>query len=209
MRVLSKFHYLAAGLALLAVALGSGAATTSGPMATVKSASDEIIDVLSDPEIPRRDRWERIAPIIADNFDFRAMSMSILSREWQSATKGQQKEFVRFFSRYIEATYRSKIEAYSGQRIEYTGEKIRGGRASVSSIIHAGSTQIPVSYYLRQDLGGSWKAYDITIEGVSLVNSYRETYAAIAKTSGMNGILADVKRRVREQREAQAASGTQ
>ena len=209
MRVLSKFHYLAAGIALLAIALGSGAATRSGPLATVKSASDEIIDILSDPEIPRSNRWERIAPIIADNFDFRAMSMSILSLEWQSATEGQQKEFVRFFSQYIEATYRSKIEAYSGQRIEYTGEKIRGDRAAVSSIIYAGSTEIPVTYYLRQGVDGSWKAYDIRIEGVSLVNTYRETYAAIAKASGMNGILADVKRRVREQRKAQAASGTQ
>ena len=47
---------------------------------------------------------------------------------------------------------------------------------------------------------GSWRAYDVTIEGVSLVNSYRETYAAIARTAGLEGVLADVQRRVAELR---------
>jgi phospholipid transport system substrate-binding protein len=166
-------------------------------MATVKAASDRIVAILSDPAVPRNERWARIAPVIAASFDFQAMSMSILSRQWQSATPTQQQQFVDFFSRYIEGTYRSKIEAYSGQRIEYTDEKIRGERAAVNSIIHTDSTRIPVSYYLRQSPGGDWKAYDVTIEGISLVNNYRETYSAIAKTSGISGVLAHVKRQAR------------
>ena len=179
-----------------------------GPLETVKRASDEIVATLQDPKIPRTERWTRIAPIIAENFDFRSMSQGILAQQWRSASPEEQKQFVNFFSQYIEGTYRRRIEQYSGQRIEYTGEKIRGERAAVNSVIHTDSAKIPVGYYLRRCPDGVWRAYDVTIEGVSLVNNYRETYAAIAKTSGITGVLAHVKRRAAEIKASEARQPT-
>jgi phospholipid transport system substrate-binding protein len=174
-------------------------ATTMTPTEAVKRASDEIIGILQDPAVARTERWQQISPIISKHFDFLSMSQSILSRQWRSATPEQQQQFVDFFSQYIEGTYRSKIEAYTGQRIEYTGEKVRGDRAAVNTVIHSdGAPSIPVGYFLRRHPGGEWKAYDVTIEGVSLVNNYRETYAAIGKTSGISGVLAHVRKRARE-----------
>ena len=187
----------AAGLLGLALQCVAAAA---GPMQTVERASSRIIEILSDPTVPRAERWSRIVPVIRENFDFLSMSQGVLSQEWKRASPDEQSRFVDYFSQYIEGTYRSRIEAYSGQRIEYTGETVRGDRAAVQSIIHAGETRIPVGYYLRRVADGSWRAYDVTIEGVSLVNSYRETYAAIARTAGLEGVLADVQRRVAELR---------
>ena len=192
--MLTRIHSFITALLLLAASAASTAALP-GPMATVKAASDSIVGILSDPKVPRQERWTRIAPVISENFDFLTMSQSVLSRQWQSATPVQQQQFVEYFSQSIEGTYRSRIEAYSGQRIEYKKERIRGERAAVDSVIHTDTTSIPVSYFLRQTRNGKWKAYDVTIEGVSLVNSYRETYAAIAKTSGISGVLARVKAR--------------
>ncbi len=193
---------LLAILTFVFMRLAPAASTPSGPLDTVKRASDQIIAILSDKNLPRNERWTHIAPIIADNFDFQSMSQSILAQRWKSASPAQQRQFVEFFSQYIEATYRKKIEQYSGQRIEYTDEKVRGDRAAVNSVIHTGQTEIPVGYFLRRGNDGRWKAYDVTIEGVSLVSNYRDTYAAIAQSSGINGILADVRRR------AQAGSGS-
>ena len=65
-------------------------------------------------------------------------------------------------------------------------------------MIHTETISIPVDYFLRLNPKGEWKAYDVTIEGISLVNSYRETYAAIARTSGIAGVLAHEKRRAGE-----------
>lgn len=186
---------LLAALTVAFAQLASAASTPDGPLATVKRASDQIVLILSDKKLPRNERWTHIAPIISENFDFHTMSQSILAQRWRSASPAQQQQFVEFFSQYIEATYRSKIEAYSGQRIEYTDEKVRGDRAAVNSVIHTGNTEIPVGYFLRRGSNGKWKAYDVTIEGVSLVSNYRDTYAVIAKSSGISGILADVRRR--------------
>ena len=193
----SRFAAAALVCALLA---GAAMAAALGPLDTVKRASDRIVAVLSDPEVPKAERWTYIAPVIRENFDFLSMSQNVLSREWKRASPEEQRRFVEYFSWYIEGTYRSKIEAYSGQRIEYTGEQVRGERAAVQSVIHAGDTRIPVGYYLRRGVDGGWRAYDVTIEGVSLVNSYRESYAAIARTSGLDGVLSHVERRVRELR---------
>jgi len=201
--------FIAALLMLVFVTSSGNAATPPGPLVTVQQASDRIIGILSDPSVPREERWTRIAPIIAESFDFLAMSKSILAQRWPSATPVQQRQFVDFFSQYIEGTYRSKIEAYSGQRIEYKGEKIRGERAAVDSVIHTDATSIPISYFLRQAGNGQWKVYDVMIEGVSLVNNYRETYAAIARSSGISGVLARVKARAKAVAAATPASSAQ
>jgi phospholipid transport system substrate-binding protein len=210
--MLTRIHPFIAIMLLLIVTAGNAATSQgpTGPMATVKAASDRILSILSDPAVSRKERWTQIAPVISESFDFLTMSKSVLSRRWPSAKPYQQRQFVDFFSQYIEGTYRTKIEAYSGQRIDYIGEKVRGERASVDSVIRTDNADIPVSYYLRLDSEGNWKAYDVTIEGVSLVNNYREIYAAIAKTSGMEGVLARVKQaRERVMDKTTVAPGTQ
>jgi phospholipid transport system substrate-binding protein len=196
--MLNGLRGLACALVLAAHSLP--AEEPPGPMDTVKRASDRIIATLIDPTVPRQDRWRRIAPVIAENFDFLSMSQGILAQRWESARPAEQRQFVEYFSQYIEGTYRTRIEAYSGERIEYTGERVRGDRAAVSTVIHTDTTRIPVGYFLRRAPDGVWKAYDVTIEGVSLVNSYRETYQAIARTSGISGVLEHVRRRAAEMR---------
>jgi phospholipid transport system substrate-binding protein len=112
-------------------------------------------------------------------------------------------EVYRIFSQYIEATYRDKIEAYTDQEIVYKDEVIRGDRGVVETIIIAGGTEIPVSYKLKKN-ENSWYAYDVVIEGVSLVANYRSTFAAIVKNEGMQGLMADIQRRIEKYKQESA-----
>ncbi len=77
-----------------------------------------------------------------------------------------------------------------------------GDRASVDTVIVAGAKEIPVTYRLRMN-EGEWFAYDVVIEGVSLVNTYRDTFAAIARSEGMDGVLYDLKERIARHRAGQ------
>jgi phospholipid transport system substrate-binding protein len=177
-----------------------------GPTDTVKKAIGQILIVLKNERLGRQERWKRIAPIINKNFDFRAMSQSILATHWESASRSEKKQFVEYFSQYLEDTYRRKIEGYADQKIKYTRERVRGGRAIVDTVIVTETTEIPVSYKMRNHKD-KWLAYDVVIEGASLVNSYRNLYAALGKTSGVKGILLDLKLRVDENRQNETASG--
>jgi phospholipid transport system substrate-binding protein len=176
--------------------LASGTAqATSSPTDRVRESVTEILSVLKDQSLDRDARWLRIGQVIDSGFDFRSMSQSILATNWRMATKEEKRQFVEFFSQYLEVTYRDKIEAYTNQGIDYVNENIRGDKAVVDTIIRTDSTQIPVSYKLKLN-GDEWFAYDVVIEGVSLVNNYRSTFNAIVKSEGMEGLLTDLEGRI-------------
>lgn len=188
-------------LVLWLAACAAWAADYSTPMGRVRDSIDRVIAILQDESLDRDARWQRISVIIDGGFDFRSMSQSVLATEWKRATQDEREQFIRFFSQYIAETYRSKIEAYRGQQIVYKSEVIDGDRAVVATEIITGSTQIPVNYKLKNN-DGQWYAYDVVVEGVSLVANYRSTFAAIANNEGMDGLLADIQRRIDKYRES-------
>ncbi|MGD9604126.1 MAG: phospholipid-binding protein MlaC [Gammaproteobacteria bacterium] len=175
--------------------MGSVLAQT-GPTATVSRTIDSIIDILrAQKGVPREQVWAQIGQIIDARFDFRSMSQSVLATNWQAASKAEKQQFVEFFSQYLEDIYRTKIEAYTNQRVEYGKETVKGTRATVETFIVTDATRIPVNYKLKNN-DGEWYAYDVVIEGSSLVNNYRNTFDAIVKSQGMEGLLKDLEGRI-------------
>jgi phospholipid transport system substrate-binding protein len=184
------------------------AADFSTPTGRVKDSIEKVITILKDQTLDREVRWQRIAAVIKDGFDFRSMSQSVLATNWQKATPEEQQQFTEYFTQYIEATYRAKIEAYTDEKVVYNEETIKGDRATVNTIIVTSTTEIPVDFKLKNN-DGQWYAYDVVIEGISLVSNYRATFAAIVKNEGMDGLMSDIQRRIDKYKADQAAQGTQ
>ena len=180
-------------VALLLSATQAGAAST--PTDTVKLAIDQVIAGLQGHSLEREQRWASIGRIINDRFDFRSMSQSVLATSWQDATTEEKRQFVEYFSQYLEDTYRTKIESYSDQRVEYLAEQVRKDRATVDTAVVTSDKRIPITYRLKLTKG-KWVAYDVVIEGISLVNNYRSTFSAIVKAGGMDGLLTDLEGRI-------------
>lgn len=189
-------------LILFALSFNSFAESFSTPTARVKDSVDKVITILKDKSLDREARWAKIGLVINDSFDFRSMSQSVLATNWKKATPEERQQFVVFFSQYLEDTYRTKIESYTNQKVEYVGETIRGKRAVVETQIITDSTEIPVNYKLKNN-DGNWFAYDVVIEGVSLVSNYRSTFAAIVKNDGMDGLLSDIQNRINKYKASQ------
>ena len=188
---------------LLVFVTGSlSAADYSTPMGRVKDSVGKVITILKDKTNDREARWQKIAAVIDDGFDFRSMSQSVLATNWKKATPEERSRFTEFFSQYIEETYRSRIEAYTDQEIIYKDEVVRGKRAVVETVIKTDTSEIPVNYKLKNN-DGEWYAYDVVVEGVSLVNNYRNTFAVIIKNEGMDGLLSDIQRRIDRYKAAQ------
>lgn len=177
-------------------------AVPSSPTEQVRATVDGILLILQDGTLTRETRWERIGALIQSRFDFESMSQRVLSTNWKKATREERRQFVEFFSQYLEDTYRSKIEAYTDEQVRYVGEKIKGERAVVDTTIVTDTVEIPVSYKLKQT-DGEWLGVDVVIENVSLVSNYRNTFAAIVKTEGMEGLLNDLQRRIARQKSLQ------
>lgn len=181
--------------AVLLLCQGPAAAQDSTPMQRVQTTIDKVVAVLRDQTLDSNQRWAQIMPAIDESFDFRSMSQSVLATNWKSATPEERERFVEFFAKYIEQVYREKIEMYTDQKIIYKSETITDDRAVVETVIQTDSAEIPVNFTLKNNMG-KWYAYDVVIEGVSLVANYRSTFAVIIKNEGMDGLLADIQRRV-------------
>jgi phospholipid transport system substrate-binding protein len=187
---------LAAVLLLSLIAATAAQAMT--PTETVKSRVDEAIQGLSQTPSATAESAERRRAEIrraADSlFDFTEMSRRALGRHWADRTAAERDEFVRLFTDLVARTYIGKIDRYAGEAIAYTGERVEGDEASVrSQVVTAKGSQIPVEYRLHKT-NENWTAYDVFIENVSLIGTYRSQFDRIIKTESFGDLL----RRLRE-----------
>ncbi|MGH7299873.1 MAG: MlaC/ttg2D family ABC transporter substrate-binding protein [Candidatus Rokuibacteriota bacterium] len=181
--------------AALLLGLTASVAAALTPTETVKSRVDEALQNLSQtgPEASERRRAE-IRRAADSLFDFPEMSRRALGRHWADRTPAERQEFVRLFTELIAQSYIGKIDRYAGEPIAYTGERVDGDYASVrSEVVTAKGSQIPVEYRLRR-ANESWTAYDVLIENVSLIGTYRSQFNRVITTES----FADLLRRLRE-----------
>ena len=184
-----------------ALLLGLAAATAAQamtPTETVKSRVDEAIQGLVQTPSATAESAERRRTEIrraADSlFDFTEMSRRALGRHWADRTAAERDEFVRLFTDLVARTYIGKIDRYAGEAIAYIGERVDGDEASVrSQVVTAKGSQIPVEYRLHRS-NDNWTAYDVLIENVSLIGTYRSQFDRIIKTESFGDLL----RRLRE-----------
>ena len=174
------------------------------PTQQVQVVVDEVIAILKDSSQQGETRRQAIRNAIAPHFDFRSMSQSALSVNWKKASPAQQDEFVELFKKLLENVYIVSMEEYAGQTVRYGKEKIKGKRASVETfILQPSGVETPVIYRVRLNQG-KWFAYDVVVEGISLVSNYRSTFRTIAQKEGMEGVLRQLKEKLAEPAKADA-----
>jgi phospholipid transport system substrate-binding protein len=179
------------------MALASSVFAAGNATESVRTSVETIIGILKDAGLDKPAKRDKIRVVIAERFDFRAMSQRTLATNWRKASKEEQQQFVKLFAELIQNTYIGRVEAYTNEEVKYPGEKITDNRAVVDTLIVTSSAEIPVTYrlYLKDD---RWLVYDVNIEGVSLISNYRNSYQEIVKRDGFAGLLSQMEEKVRE-----------
>jgi phospholipid transport system substrate-binding protein len=186
--------------AMLAAWMLLAATTTSQmkPLAVVQSSVARLVAVARDTELARpanTDKRRSALRAAAESlFDVPEMARSVLARHWAGRSAPERGEFVRRFTDLLERSYVEQIEHSAGGRLVYVGESIDGDHAAVSSkIVTARRTEIPVEYRLVRT-GLRWAVYDVSIEGVSLVASYRLQFDRLMRTESFPDVLRTMSR---------------
>jgi phospholipid transport system substrate-binding protein len=172
------------------------------PTDEVRETTDKIISIVSDPALKGASqealRRERIRKTVDELCDWKEMSRRSLGRHWTRRSEQEKKEFVQLFGQLLERTYIDKVEGYSGEKVDYTGDRTDGDYAEVEvKIMTKQNTEIPVVYKMRSK-DQKWWVYDIIIEGVSLVNNYRTQFSEILTKSSYDALLKKLKEKVAE-----------
>ena len=188
---------LAASLTVLGGAVEAGVPTDQ-----LRGATDRVLKVLQDPELKqpakREARRQQIRAIADEIFDWQETGKRALARHWQGRKPNEREEFSALFSDLIERSYISKIEQYSGERVVYAGETVEGEQATVKTkLVTKSNTEIPIEYRMQKE-GDRWRAYDVVIEGVSLVSNYRTQFNRIIQQSGYGELVNKLKTKKEE-----------
>jgi len=171
------------------------------PKETVENGVNKVIKTLGDPAFKAKAKDEQIATIgkeIDHIFDFKELSKRTLGREWKKMSAEQQKEFVKLFKQLLQGVYADRLLAYSDQKVVFDKElMLKKGRAEVQSyILTSDGNKIPLFYRLT-DKSGSWKTYDIIIEGVSMVKNYRTQFKQILAKDSPDKLIEILREKVK------------
>ncbi len=183
------------GKALAAWLMVAGAAVASpamGPRETVESALVRVTGVIQDGELngkPVADRRGEVRRLARDLFDFDEISRRALSRHWATRTPDEQAEFVGLFSDLLERSYMNRIEAYAGEKITFTGEALDGSFATVRSRVVTQRRSETALDYRMHVRDGRWQVYDMLIDGVSFVSTYRSQFDRVIQAESYGSLV--------------------
>ncbi len=138
----------------------------------------------------------KVDELIVPNLDFDTMTKLAVSKFWRRADKSQQEQLVTEFTMLLLNTYTGALTEYSGETIEFQPfrPESREDRATVRAVFsQSGGSDVPVVYKLQDKKG--WSIYDIEVNEISLVTSYRSAFSNEIEKGGIDGLIEAMKDR--------------
>ncbi len=180
-------------LGLLALAVQVPTSRAETPTSRVKAILEEAMAVQTDRQLQgpefRKQRRVAIKKIIADNFDFPSMARQALGPSWEKLSDSDRSEFRVIFQDLFQDSYTKLVlDFLSREKVLYSGEEIRNGKAKVQTTLVRPNEEIPVDYSLAQG-EGKWAVEDVLIDGVSIVRNYQRSFAQVIQRESFKSLL--------------------
>ena len=178
----------------LALVLGLGGQAWAGsPTEQLRVYTDQVMKVLESRTMTAPERLEAVRAVASEAFDVSETAQRALGLHWQQRTPAERQEFVQVFRSLLEQTYLSRIGEFGGERIKYVSERTDGDRAIVRAVIVTkNGTEVPVESRLLQK-ADRWLIYDVLIENISLIASYRSQFDRVIRTASYPELIRRLK----------------
>ena len=165
------------------------------PNELVQKITDEVLAAIkSDKQLAAGDKQkavklaeEKVLPYV----DFEHATRLAVGRAWREANPEQRKRLVTEFRNMLVRTYSNAIGTYQGQTLKVLPSRGKSDPEETivrTQFVRPGGQPLPIDFSMHQTQEG-WKVYDITVEGVSLVLTYRSEFDAIVKQQGIDGLI--------------------
>ena len=190
-------------LAAWIMVAGAVTAPAMGPRETVESAVGRVVTLMQDGDAVKTestarqaaDRRTEIRRLARELFDFEEVTRRTLSRHWAARSADERAEFVALFTDLLERSYVTRFEAYAGENIAYFGEAVDASYATVrSKILTDRRSEIALDYRLHLR-DGRWRVYDLQIDGVSFVSTYRSQFDRIIQAESYAALLERMRKK--------------
>lgn len=175
--------------------IGSAQAAMVAPDELIRTTAQDVLEIVKQDKDIQAGNQKKILDLVdakvLPHFDFVRMTQLAVGKHWRSASKEQKQSLVTEFRNMLVRTYTKAFTVYRDQTIEYKPFKMAADatEVTVKTVINKpGQPPIPVDYEMRKTDDG-WKAFDVSIEGVSMVTSYRGTFDTQIQKDGIDGLI--------------------
>ena len=183
------------GVLAVCLLVGTDSSAAEAPLEIIRSTTDQVLlRIDNDRKALRQDpaaMYALVAELIFPHFDFPIMAQWVLGIHWKDADEASRAAFIAQFRKLLVRTYATALLEFSDQKITYPEDnEVSKGRTVVvrQEIEQIGSEPVQVGYRLH-NTGSDWKVFDVAVDGVSLVKTYRASFSSIIKDIGLSGLL--------------------
>jgi len=191
--MLKLFKYL---FSLSFLFIASAHAQMLAPDALAKSVTDDVLAVIrADKDIQAGNQkkvLELVEAKVLPHFSFPRMTQLAMGRNWRAANAEQQKRLIGEFRALLVRTYTTAFTQYKNQTVEYKPVRMAVADTDVvvqSQIKQNSGPPVAVDYNMEKTDGG-WKVYNMKIEGISLIENYRNSFNTEVQKNGVDGLIA-------------------
>lgn len=204
MTVVKTRRGLAQALTVLGLAAALGATSLPRPSlagasaaeAFVQGFADRVLATLRDRSIPAPQRLQAVDGLVEQGFALDRVARLALGRYWRSASESERREFSELFKAAVLASYSRRFDDYADRRLRVAGAAPAGEQVSVETYLEGGAAPVRLDWRVAE-LDGSWRVLDIVVEGVSLLVTYRNEFAAVIEQGGgqVAALIAELRTR--------------
>ncbi len=161
----------------------------------IQATLDTVLSVLGNEKQSVDEKSAKIIEIVSPMFDFHQMAKLTLGRKyWPQLSEKEQKRFTKLFIKRLQMTYKKKLMLYTDQKIIYEPSILLKNKIRVPTFVVSDNSDDDISivyklYFAKR----GWKIYDIEIQGVSLIQSYRCQFDYILKNGTVSDLLAKLE----------------
>ena len=164
-----------------------------------KLATDVTSAVRSDPDLqnPQSTKMsDLVQRLVAPRFDFEKITQQAMGKNWAKASGDEKKLIVQQFSRLLIRTYSKAIANLKELNVEVKSTKVNtaGSDVTVRTQMTGRPQPVAIDYSLSNG-SGSWRVYDVEVEGVSLIAAYRDEFNGLVSASGVGGLIAALQQK--------------
>ena len=165
------------------------------PNELVRAKWDAVVKVLQAKDLDKKVKERLISKIVSPMFDFPLMAKLVLGRRhWPKLTTPQREKFTRLFTERLRTSYLEKIKLYTDEKASLKPAVQKKTTIYIPMQLLSKDKKIAILYKLRK-VDKRWKIYDVEIQGVSILLTYRSQFDDILRRDTVTDLLSRLEKR--------------
>ncbi|MGQ0657018.1 MAG: MlaC/ttg2D family ABC transporter substrate-binding protein [Chromatiales bacterium] len=175
----------------------AGVAAVPSPEQVIRDTTDRVLARVRAEraalQADTRKLYGLVDEVIIPHFDFEGASRLVLGRHWRTADEATRARFTEAFRELLVRTYANALLQYVDETVVFKSSQADGKSVVVrTEIAKPGAHPIPVNYRMHMK-NGEWKCYDVFVDGISLIVTYRESFASQISQSGLASLIGQME----------------